>query len=378
MFKTTADSSARSAAECFLHVGLPKTGTTHLQGLLWHNRDALAEQGLRYPGPRQKAHWAAAMDLLGARLPGVPGAWPSMLERVHSWPGRVNISHEMMAALEPETIEEVVEALAPKDVHVIVTIRDLSRSVPATWQERAKNREVEPWLDFLDAVGRGPQGGHLFWRLQDAAAILRRWAAVVPSGKIHVVTVPASSADRGLLVQRYARVIGVDPDRLTVSPRRSNESLGAVEVMALQHINAQTEDMPWEAYRSSVKQHVAQKLLAARPGQQRVVVPESTRGWIQTETDRVIDTVGELGCAVEGDLADLAPAGFGPPKDESSTDRPDQVRPELVAEALSAVTADLVKELARLRRKTANAAAQPPTDQHGQRRRPRPKAAADR
>src|SRR5687767_8746869 len=31
---------------CFVHVGLPKTGTTYLQSILWRSRDELARQGI--------------------------------------------------------------------------------------------------------------------------------------------------------------------------------------------------------------------------------------------------------------------------------------------------------------------------------------------
>ena len=49
------------AQRVFLHVGLPKTGTTYVQTVLWRNRAALAEQGLVYPGPRRREHMWASM-----------------------------------------------------------------------------------------------------------------------------------------------------------------------------------------------------------------------------------------------------------------------------------------------------------------------------
>ena len=45
-----------SSEPVFLHVGLPKTGTTELQKVLWENRRRLAENGVVYPG-RAPARW---------------------------------------------------------------------------------------------------------------------------------------------------------------------------------------------------------------------------------------------------------------------------------------------------------------------------------
>ena len=42
------------AERVYLHVGLPKTATTYLQTILWANRDALEEQGVRLPGSSRR------------------------------------------------------------------------------------------------------------------------------------------------------------------------------------------------------------------------------------------------------------------------------------------------------------------------------------
>ena len=47
----------------FLHVGLPKTGTTYLQQVVWANRDRLRSAGLFLPGFGHREHLWAALDL---------------------------------------------------------------------------------------------------------------------------------------------------------------------------------------------------------------------------------------------------------------------------------------------------------------------------
>ena len=38
------------ARRVYVHVGLPKTGTTYLQHMLWESREALAADGVLFPG----------------------------------------------------------------------------------------------------------------------------------------------------------------------------------------------------------------------------------------------------------------------------------------------------------------------------------------
>ncbi len=47
----------------FLHVGLPKTGTTYLQHILWGSKDRLREHGVLLPGPTRRRHLLASLDV---------------------------------------------------------------------------------------------------------------------------------------------------------------------------------------------------------------------------------------------------------------------------------------------------------------------------
>lgn len=331
-----------SRAPVYVHVGLPKTGTTQLQRIMWDNREVLAAQGVHYPGARRAAHFDAALDLLGSRRRRAPDAWPELLELIGSAPGSVVFSHEMLAALPQEKVGEVAAALAPREVHVLVSVRDFSRIVPATWQERAKNREVEPWPQFLEQVSAGPAAGHPFWRLQDAPRVIRDWADHVPGDRIHVLTVPQLSQDPRLLLRRFASVVGFDADGVTVPPKPANQSVGAAEIALLQRVNALTRDLDWEGYRRLVKNHLVRDVLGARPEQVRVVLPEDARPWVESETRRIAETLREVGCDVVGDLADLEPTGIG-----ASGPRTTSAPHEVEDAAVLATAADTVVQLLR-------------------------------
>ena len=88
----------------YLHIGLPKTGTTAVQEMLWLNLDALAAVGVCYPGYVHTAHFLAAIDLQPQRYrdwlePLSEGAWDRLAEHVRSWPGTSVISCELLAMI---------------------------------------------------------------------------------------------------------------------------------------------------------------------------------------------------------------------------------------------------------------------------------------
>ena len=66
-----------SPGRVLLHIGLPKTGTTYLQQVVWGNRDRLASDGILLPGFGHREHLWAALDLqerpaAGQAAPGRP------------------------------------------------------------------------------------------------------------------------------------------------------------------------------------------------------------------------------------------------------------------------------------------------------------------
>ena len=42
------------AAKVFLHIGLPKTGTTYLQTVMWADRERMRAQGVLLPGRERR------------------------------------------------------------------------------------------------------------------------------------------------------------------------------------------------------------------------------------------------------------------------------------------------------------------------------------
>lgn len=301
----------------FLHVGAPKTGTTYLQRVLWRNQRALEGDGVLFPGQRPGDHFQAALDLRdvlfqGHDDPAVPGAWQRVCDQARRWQGSVVvISHEVLAWATEEHARKAVESLRPADVHVVCTARDLVRQIPAVWQETVKNRGLVGFPRFLQSLREpdepGPWG-KAFWAAQDPIDVLRRWGAAVPPERVHVVTVPPAGTPQGLLWERFAGLLGLNPARYKTDLRGSNVSLGRAEVEVLRRVNRMLgDDVDWPTYERLFKRELAETILARRPGAVKVTLPAGWHPWAAKQSERMVKGVRGSGYDVVGDLEELLP-----------------------------------------------------------------------
>lgn len=328
----------------YLHVGGPKTGTTYLQHLLYQNRERLAANGLLYAGTAVRAHFWAAQDLRGIKFkgyqdPNVDGAWSRMVADIKAWQGDAIIDHELFAPATGPQIRRALHDLSFADVHLIWTARDLARQLPAAWQERIKNRETITFRDFLKTVHAGltQTPVHPFWRFHDTPAVMERWSHGLPTSRVHLITVPAPGAQPGLLWQRFASVLGLEPDAYQLDgPARSNSSLGAAEAGVLRHLNEMTAeaDVPWPVYAASVKHGVA-TVLAGRGGQ-TIELPADAFAWALQWSQNAVRELSDRGYDIVGDLAELVPSVRPIGQD------PDDLPLDALADAAMATLAALV------------------------------------
>jgi len=303
-----------SPRRVFLHVGSPKTGTTFLQQVLWSQRQRAQEQGLLLPLERFADHFLASLDVRGlADRPEHPeravGIWQQVVEEAEAWPGTVLVSHELFAAATAEQAERAVAAFSPDtEVHVVLTARDLVRQIPAEWQEHVKHRSTKTFGEFVDDLRADTEGKSWFWKVQDYAGVLERWSKAVPVERLHVVTVPPSGADAGLLWVRFASLLGLDPASFETTSSRSNPSLGVEQTELLRRFNAALGDrLPLPGpYPRVVKNVLAHRVLAGRPGARIVLDPEA-HDFAVTRSREIADRLTGLGVTVVGSLDELVP-----------------------------------------------------------------------
>ncbi|HUL26641.1 MAG TPA: hypothetical protein VLW44_12825 [Streptosporangiaceae bacterium] len=303
----------------FLHIGEPKTGTTFLQQIMWRNRSELAARGVVLPGHHPQDHFRASQDLRGiTKLAGDPaGSWTGeweILARQAQQAGKVAvISHELFSAADAEQAGRAVRSLLPAEVHVVLTVRDIATLLPAEWQETVKHRNDRGWEDWLgDVIDRESSDPARrrwwFWRVHDTLAILGIWSAHLPAGHVHIITTPPRGAGSGLLWQRFASLLGIDPGSVDLTRARPNSSLGMPEIEFLRRLNqALPDEVPDWFYMWNVKEALAHQALAARPSDGRLVLPASRDTWAKDRAEELIAALGSSGYDLVGNLDELRP-----------------------------------------------------------------------
>ncbi|WP_149263074.1 hypothetical protein [Actinomadura sp. K4S16] len=352
----TPGSAAHSARPAlYLHVGAAKSGTTFLQQVLWHNRDRLREHGVLFPGRDVASHARAAFDLRqtffrDASDPAMRGAWPELVAEARAWRGTVILSQELFAPAPPHQIRQAMADLGFADVHVVFTVRDLGRQIPAHWQEDVKNRFTTSFDEFVAALRRRDwqdyESARLFWGLQDPVEVLARWGESLPPERVHVITLPRPGAPRDLLWRRFCAVTGLGAEDYDLSRTFANPSLGLSETQFLLRLNEALGDhVGWPVYNAHVKHFLAQQVLAGRPHPARIELPREHVPWA---TERAVETVEALRAAgyhVVGDLYELMPsAAAGPALGTAPAPPPDEARwAEMADVGVDAVAALLLR-----------------------------------
>ena len=313
-----------SSRPVFLHIGLPKTGTTFLQRVLAEHRPALLAQGLVYPGERQD-HFLAAQDVLERPFRGheddrARGAWEATVREVSASPGAALISHEIFTVASSDQAQEIVEAFPDRPVELIVTARDLARQLTANWQETIKNGQSRTLTEYVEkarsrADDSTSHSGFWFW--QDLEGVLRRWRDVIPTERTHLVTVPPRGTDPGLLWQRFADVLHIELPGEAFAARSDNTSLGIAETEFLRRLNVDLGDsIDWPDYRSYVKHFLAQRALPRFEQSGPIVLSPDDQAWAAYVSRRLVRELSEISLRVHGDLADLESSDSAGPSSE--------------------------------------------------------------
>lgn len=342
------------ARRIYLHVGSPKTGTTFLQEVLWSQKERAQEQGLLLPLESFFDHYLATLAVREIQpqpqdVERATGVWGRVVEAAHDWDGDVLVSHELFAPATAEQAQRAIAAFGPAaEVHLVLTVRDLVRQIPAEWQEHVKHRSTATFDEFVTDLRR-EDTRTWFWQVQDFADVLRRWGSTLPASRVHVVTVPPAGQPSTLLWERFAGLLGLDPPTFTTTGLRANTSLGYEQAELLRRVNAELgeERLPLPGpYAPDVKSMFAERVLPRQPGT-RLVLAGDGLDYAVKRSEQIARQIADLGVEVIGRLDELVP-------DRSALGDPDPLEAPsaevLLAESVTALTG-VLEEYSTLRRR---------------------------
>jgi hypothetical protein len=300
------------ASKVFLHIGLPKTGTTYLQTVMWADRPRMRAQGVLLPGRERRDHlWSTRIIREDPNLDTyeerVRESWEVLKAEIAGWDGTALVSHEFFAGAATEQAARMVAELTPAEVHLVVTAREPVGLYSGGWQESLKNRDSRTMAEFAEAeVSESPMSVWN-WRTLDVRLVLERWAPAVPAERVHVLPLPPPGSPRELLWQRFAGLVGLEPDSFDLSPTFPNESMGVAEAETLRRINDHLKDEDFERPFDRgvyIRTFLADERLATRDGE-RYWPTEEILAACRERAAAAVAHIEAAGYDVLGDLGDL-------------------------------------------------------------------------
>ncbi|MBA2956377.1 hypothetical protein GON03_18715 [Nocardioides sp. MAH-18] len=301
----------------YLHVGTPKSGTTYLQRVLDHNREALAAAGVLVVGEQHvdRVHAALAVredPRVRTLSPRQARSWERLVAQIRAWQGPAAVlSYELFSAATREQAERALADLAGLDVHVVITARDFGKMVPSAWQERLKFGLTTPlpqWRPARESAGPRREWG---WRTMDPASVAERWGASLPADHVHVVTVPRTRRDPDELWHRFAAAcdLTATTTNLDLGVGLVNESLGVTAAELLRRVNERIGP-PIEGSREQAKwlrDTLAHRVLAPLDSEPIRITDRQLKD-AERQAGASVERVGAAGYDVRGDLGDLEPS----------------------------------------------------------------------
>jgi hypothetical protein len=292
-----------------LHIGLPKTGTTYLQQVVWGNRDRLESDGVLVPGFGHREHLWAALDLqerprLAKRHKKAPGSWDRLVAQGSKQSKDVLLTHEFFCGATAEQAGRAIAAFPDSEVHVVVTARDAASVVSAGWQESVKNGGTVDLAGVLD--GRSAGGPEFSMRTWDLAGVLERWSADLPSDRVHVLVMPGSGQPHDLHWRHFAEVLGVAADGYELPTDAVNPALGIVQIELLRQVNAHLPSYSAHDRGVWIRGYLAEGLLASQPRERGGLPAEHLARFAELD-QAATDLITQRGFHVLGELSGLAP-----------------------------------------------------------------------
>ncbi|HVX69122.1 MAG TPA: hypothetical protein VHA79_05465 [Mycobacteriales bacterium] len=307
-----------------------------------------------YPGT-ERYHKSAGIAITQARgntgdAPVTMAAWRDLVTEVRAArSARVIVSSEWLCRATDKQARRVVSGLGGRRVHVVATLRPLTKILPSAWQQYVKDGYVGDYESWLQGtLNRTPFESPTpwFWIRHRHDAVIARWASIAGPSKVTAIVVDGH--DHDLLLRQFEALLALPTGSLVPKGAgQRNDSLTWPEAELLRRVNAyfNEQQLPDELYSAAVRSGVVPRLAASRAGLARPT-PIVTPRW-------ALERAAEIGAAaaarIEASgvrvLGDLASLGAPPADAEPSIAAGDPVVEfATVAQAVVGVIAGMTAE----------------------------------
>src|SRR5436305_3809736 len=298
-----------------LHIGPHKTGTSAIQGALFLARERLAAQGVVYPGQGRTILWpilavTGQPPLLGEPTPKI-SYWEDLTGQIAATGDqRVVLSSEFFCQADDATARRVVTDLGGDRVHVVVTLRSLTRILPSQWQQYVQNGFHFRYHEWLEGILSDPPltPTPAFWLRHRHDELVARWAAVTGPENLTVIVV--DEADRLMLLRVFESMLGLPERFLVPEENAANRSLSAAEAELVRRLSEEFSRREWprRTYSPFMRYGVIEQLKTGRrpgPDEPRIATPAWALDRAAAISAEMAASIGALGVNIVGDISSL-------------------------------------------------------------------------
>jgi hypothetical protein len=198
-------------------------------------------------------------------------------------------------------------------LQVAITLRGFADLLTTSWQQFIKSGHIGDLEGWLQAVLLQQSGRTVstFYRRNDQAAIVRRWAGLV--GPENVTVVIADKRRPELLITAFEDLLGLRHDSMSTRPvggYAANRGLSGAEVELVRRVNAAIHEQryDWHRYTSLIRHGMIARMQEERqpgPDEPRLELPAWAGRIALIKSRTYADAIVSTGCRVIGDPATL-------------------------------------------------------------------------
>ena len=311
-----------------LHIGPSKTGTTAIQQALFEARPQMAELGVLHAGMAAQP-MNAVLALRGVRPlvghgPPRIEQWEWLVEQVAAASDRrVIITSEFFADANAEDARRMVRELGGPRIHVVVTLRPLTKIMPSQWQQYLRNRASFTYDDWLVGMLKKPPYNKptpTFWERHHHDVLVDRWATIV--GPANVTVIVPDEGDRASLLRTFEELAGLPSGLLFANPSKENRSLSFGEIELVRQINIEFQRNGWsdELYRHVVRQGFGSQMQTNRTpyaDEPRITTPQWALDRAAEIGAAAAEKLSTMGVRIVGDISTLGARVISQEHDEA-------------------------------------------------------------